>query len=306
MAEAKADGVDGEPIVIDAIAATLTADNPEAMDVDDEDEEEEEEEEGEPRGGGRQQPTPRLWRFRGPPTALPRAAEPRDPIPVRTMAARLRVRRAWRNFESNARARKRAHVTQPAPAVIPVLVDDDDPVCTVCNDNDDQVLLCDGCSEGVCHTYCATPRLDSVPEGWWFCAACSGIIAGGIAGYHDRPAEAKRRRAARMQATAARHAQENNEREEGRVDLTQCNCTRSARAPWGKCEIRSCCYDEEDYCKCCWCQGRAGDIFVTKPWTAFEGVRDGECVHEFREPTECERRELNAGVYLSHQSYSVH
>ena len=38
-------------------------------------------------------------------------------------------------------------------------------VCTVCDaDNDDKnALLCDGCSEGVCHTYCATPRLDSVP-----------------------------------------------------------------------------------------------------------------------------------------------
>ncbi|TPX77964.1 hypothetical protein CcCBS67573_g00743 [Chytriomyces confervae] len=43
--------------------------------------------------------------------------------------------------------------------------------CSVCKEgkDDDLILLCDCCDEGT-HTYCATPQLDKIPEGDWFCS----------------------------------------------------------------------------------------------------------------------------------------
>nr|XP_020845714.1 bromodomain adjacent to zinc finger domain protein 2A isoform X4 [Phascolarctos cinereus] len=45
--------------------------------------------------------------------------------------------------------------------------------CLVCRkgDNDEFLLLCDGCDRG-CHIYCHRPKMDTVPEGDWFCAVC--------------------------------------------------------------------------------------------------------------------------------------
>lgn len=45
--------------------------------------------------------------------------------------------------------------------------------CQVCRkgDNDDCLLLCDGCDRG-CHMYCLKPKITQVPEGDWFCPAC--------------------------------------------------------------------------------------------------------------------------------------
>uniref|UniRef100_A0AAV2LZN8 Bromodomain adjacent to zinc finger domain protein 2A n=1 Tax=Knipowitschia caucasica TaxID=637954 RepID=A0AAV2LZN8_KNICA len=45
--------------------------------------------------------------------------------------------------------------------------------CQVCRkgDNDDCLLLCDGCDRG-CHMYCLRPKMTQVPEGDWFCPAC--------------------------------------------------------------------------------------------------------------------------------------
>ncbi|KAG7521278.1 bromodomain adjacent to zinc finger domain protein 2A [Solea senegalensis] len=45
--------------------------------------------------------------------------------------------------------------------------------CQVCRkgDNDDCLLLCDGCDRG-CHMYCLRPKLTQVPEGDWFCPTC--------------------------------------------------------------------------------------------------------------------------------------
>uniref|UniRef100_UPI00403857CD bromodomain adjacent to zinc finger domain protein 2A isoform X1 n=2 Tax=Callospermophilus lateralis TaxID=76772 RepID=UPI00403857CD len=45
--------------------------------------------------------------------------------------------------------------------------------CLVCRkgDNDEFLLLCDGCDRG-CHIYCHRPKMESVPEGDWFCAVC--------------------------------------------------------------------------------------------------------------------------------------
>uniref|UniRef100_A0A8C3G0X9 Bromodomain adjacent to zinc finger domain, 2A n=1 Tax=Cyclopterus lumpus TaxID=8103 RepID=A0A8C3G0X9_CYCLU len=45
--------------------------------------------------------------------------------------------------------------------------------CQVCRkgDNDDCLLLCDGCDRG-CHMYCLKPKITQVPEGDWFCPTC--------------------------------------------------------------------------------------------------------------------------------------
>ncbi|XP_023655442.1 bromodomain adjacent to zinc finger domain protein 2A isoform X2 [Paramormyrops kingsleyae] len=45
--------------------------------------------------------------------------------------------------------------------------------CLVCRkgDNDEYLLLCDGCERG-CHMYCLRPKVTQVPEGDWFCPIC--------------------------------------------------------------------------------------------------------------------------------------
>ncbi|KAL4655498.1 bromodomain adjacent to zinc finger domain protein 2A [Arapaima gigas] len=46
--------------------------------------------------------------------------------------------------------------------------------CLVCRkgDNDEYLLLCDGCDRG-CHMYCLRPKVTQVPEGDWFCPVCT-------------------------------------------------------------------------------------------------------------------------------------
>uniref|UniRef100_A0A096M282 Bromodomain adjacent to zinc finger domain 2B n=1 Tax=Poecilia formosa TaxID=48698 RepID=A0A096M282_POEFO len=45
--------------------------------------------------------------------------------------------------------------------------------CQLCQkgDNDELLLLCDGCDKG-CHTYCHNPKITMVPAGAWFCSSC--------------------------------------------------------------------------------------------------------------------------------------
>lgn len=45
--------------------------------------------------------------------------------------------------------------------------------CEIChkNENEDSLLLCDGCNRGF-HTYCLNPPLSSVPKTDWFCLQC--------------------------------------------------------------------------------------------------------------------------------------
>ncbi|XP_060525173.1 PHD and RING finger domain-containing protein 1 isoform X2 [Cylas formicarius] len=50
---------------------------------------------------------------------------------------------------------------------------EDPTFCEICgsDDNEDRLLLCDGCDLGF-HLYCLTPALTDVPEGIWYCNDC--------------------------------------------------------------------------------------------------------------------------------------
>lgn len=51
--------------------------------------------------------------------------------------------------------------------------------CQFCQsgDNEDQLLLCDGCDKGY-HTYCFKPAMDTIPEGDWYCTECLNKATG--------------------------------------------------------------------------------------------------------------------------------
>lgn len=66
----------------------------------------------------------------------------------------------------------------PAAAETPVAGDPsghplDEGGCFVCkrNDQQDLILLCDGC-DGEYHTYCVKPPLRKIPDSEWFCDEC--------------------------------------------------------------------------------------------------------------------------------------
>jgi hypothetical protein len=48
------------------------------------------------------------------------------------------------------------------------------PACIVCNQADDRehMILCEGCERTILHTYCASPPMDEVPQGIWYCGSC--------------------------------------------------------------------------------------------------------------------------------------
>lgn len=49
--------------------------------------------------------------------------------------------------------------------------------CEICRSglNENKLLLCDKCDKGY-HTYCLKPRLNSLPEGNWFCHNCTSSV----------------------------------------------------------------------------------------------------------------------------------
>ena len=63
--------------------------------------------------------------------------------------------------------------TEPSPTEWDQKVDS--MPCEICkgnyDDDDEELLLCDGCNNGF-HLECLSPKLESVPEGAWFCPEC--------------------------------------------------------------------------------------------------------------------------------------
>ena len=55
---------------------------------------------------------------------------------------------------------------------------EDEYICRSCGrgDNDEVLLLCDGC-DGACHTFCLIPPLSSVPKGDWRCPSCVAQVS---------------------------------------------------------------------------------------------------------------------------------
>ncbi|XP_071942120.1 bromodomain adjacent to zinc finger domain protein 2B-like isoform X3 [Antedon mediterranea] len=51
--------------------------------------------------------------------------------------------------------------------------------CQLCRDGENEALLliCDGCDKGF-HTYCVVPKMESIPEGNWFCMECVSKATG--------------------------------------------------------------------------------------------------------------------------------
>lgn len=56
----------------------------------------------------------------------------------------------------------------------PLLPSEEVIMCKVCGkgDNDEKLLLCDGCDAGY-HTFCVSPPLEEIPSGDWFCQNCT-------------------------------------------------------------------------------------------------------------------------------------
>lgn len=55
--------------------------------------------------------------------------------------------------------------------------DEDSDTCEICqkNENEQELLLCDGCNRGY-HMYCLNPPLSSVPKSDWYCLHCLTAI----------------------------------------------------------------------------------------------------------------------------------
>ncbi|XP_058869174.1 bromodomain adjacent to zinc finger domain protein 2A-like isoform X2 [Acipenser ruthenus] len=67
--------------------------------------------------------------------------------------------------------------------------------CLVCRkgDNDEYLLLCDGCDRG-CHMYCLRPKITDIPEGDWFCPVCVSKVNGGTPRKKRSPKQSQRGR----------------------------------------------------------------------------------------------------------------
>lgn len=73
----------------------------------------------------------------------------------------------------NGKVIRQVPIERPTPQNDVDIVEDPT-FCEICgsSDNEDQMLLCDGCDLGF-HLYCLTPPLEEVPVGAWYCNYCS-------------------------------------------------------------------------------------------------------------------------------------
>ena len=59
------------------------------------------------------------------------------------------------------------------------------------------MLMCDGCSR-VFHTWCLTPRLPEIPQGYWFCRRCHPRVEGAVPASDARPSATQKALAGRL------------------------------------------------------------------------------------------------------------
>ncbi|XP_076133119.1 bromodomain adjacent to zinc finger domain protein 2A isoform X1 [Alosa pseudoharengus] len=83
--------------------------------------------------------------------------------------------------------------------------------CQVCRkgDNDEYLLLCDGCDRG-CHMFCLRPKVTEVPEGDWYCPICVAKMDDG----EMRPQRSARQRARRRKRRLGAYIGDSSEEEE--------------------------------------------------------------------------------------------
>lgn len=74
------------------------------------------------------------------------------------------------------------HPLFPIPFVLPPQVDSY--ICRICSrgDEDDKLLLCDGCDDNY-HIFCLLPPLPEIPKGIWRCPKCVMAVRGGFWGH---------------------------------------------------------------------------------------------------------------------------
>lgn len=107
--------------------------------------------------------------------------------------------------------------------------DSDTQPCPVCDedDNEDVLLLCDGCDVGY-HTYCV--GLDSVPVGHWFCESCATQRAIESVCPPTRPTS-------RSHNTAERRTRGQRRRLRSRNETTSSNWARVWQSVWDRLNI---------------------------------------------------------------------
>lgn len=125
----------------------------------------------------------------------------------------------------------RTQVADIDPSMLIEELDDDSDTqpCPVCDedDNEDVLLLCDGCDVGY-HTYCV--GLDSVPVGHWFCESCAMQRAIESVCPPTRPTP-------RSHNTAERRTRGQRRRLRSRNEMTSSNWARVWQSVWDRLNI---------------------------------------------------------------------
>lgn len=110
-----------------------------------------------------------------------------SPEPCTKMTMRLRRSHSNSQFVSAPGGSKfgvggHTHPLFPIPFVLPPQVDSY--ICRICSrgDEDDKLLLCDGCDDNY-HIFCLLPPLPEIPKGIWRCPKCVMAVRGGFWGH---------------------------------------------------------------------------------------------------------------------------
>ena len=122
--------------------------------------------------------------------------------------------------------------------------------CKVCGwgDNEQQILLCDGC-DAEYHTYCLRPPLTQIPPGEWFCPQCNVAEVDRSAANYDRKCALARAQCSHNATHTGR--ERSGEHIVGFLQCSQCNayCSWSAVMGKGKQTLFQCFSCYADDCK---------------------------------------------------------